>query len=343
MGHLLQLRIGHWTKTDEGVWMFVADPGDVEHYIVAKTNEHIDSLKRLVQEEFSIQVGTPMVLTYQLPQSMQLTHGPTSTPHTLLTSGDVEMMMSVQEWTNEVQLCVTHGSLRVAKYQFLCRSPFTFGDETYLAEGITEEQHLSSINALVGDDEIDCNRLMLQEIFTEENLVIVYHFSMEVDKARRTLDLNRRPTNEVETEGLGGIETHSHHAPSPGYVNTSSCGFNDDVHIIEDPCEFSHGWEGMNFGPNFWEPNTAHGSTKEDPVNLASGTSDNIINLADQLNIDDDACPINEYTIVDLDGSSTGSTENSPPIRRGLTLSDPINIATFGGHYGSRDGDHSGA
>lgn len=104
------------------------------------------------------------------------------------------------------------------------------------------------------------------------------------------------------------VETHSHHAPSPRYVNPSPCGFTDDVHINADPCEFSQGWEGMNFGPDFWEPNTSHGSTEEDPVNLASGTSDNIINLADQLNVDDDACPINEYTIVDLDGSSTGST-----------------------------------
>ena len=67
-------------------------------------------------------------------------------PITLLTSEDIEIMMSVKEWKNEVVTCVTYGAVNIAKYQFLCRTPFTIGDTTYLGDGISEEEHCSMIN-----------------------------------------------------------------------------------------------------------------------------------------------------------------------------------------------------
>ncbi|KAF2549258.1 hypothetical protein F2Q70_00021280 [Brassica cretica] len=67
-------------------------------------------------------------------------------PHTILTDENVEFLMSIQEWKNEGFVCVTAGPLGVAKYNFLCRYPFTIGDITYLAEGITEEEHFAVIN-----------------------------------------------------------------------------------------------------------------------------------------------------------------------------------------------------
>lgn len=56
------------------------------------------------------------------------------------------MMMSVQEWTQEMVICVTYGGYNVVKYQFLCRTPFTIGNKTYLSDGETEEHHLAAIN-----------------------------------------------------------------------------------------------------------------------------------------------------------------------------------------------------
>lgn len=40
---------------------------------------------------------------------------------------------------------VTSGPELVAKYHFLCRTPFKIGDQSFLGEGITEEQHHQAI------------------------------------------------------------------------------------------------------------------------------------------------------------------------------------------------------
>lgn len=131
------------------------------------------------------------------------------------------MMMSIQEWTNEVQLCVTYEALNIAKYRFMCRAPFTIGDTTYLDDGIIEEQNLAAINGesskpsgkmekiavqryrfqkcnvliffcedQVGDAEINCSGHVLREIFSEE-------------KTRSSFDLNVKPAAEV-----GGKDVH---------------------------------------------------------------------------------------------------------------------------------------
>lgn len=123
------------------------DRDDMELFILAKDNEEIQSLRRLVWEELCIAPTTPMLLTYKLPPCMIDPVGSKSKPTNVETSFDVEVMMSVDEWTNDVQLCVTHGALEVAKYQFLCRSLFTIGSRTYLSEGTTEEEHVEIINS----------------------------------------------------------------------------------------------------------------------------------------------------------------------------------------------------
>ncbi|KAF3495250.1 hypothetical protein DY000_02052799 [Brassica cretica] len=145
---------------------------------------------------------TPIVLTYLLPPTMLQPHGSTSAKTNDLTSENVEMMMSIQEWTNEVQLCVTYEALNIAKYRFMCRAPFTIGDTTYLDDGIIEEQNLAAINGesskpsgkmekiAVGDAEINCSGHVLREIFSEE-------------KARSSFDLNVKPAAEV-----GGKDVH---------------------------------------------------------------------------------------------------------------------------------------
>ena len=99
----------------------------------------------LVREELGIGEDTPMVLSYHLPPNMLLPYGSTSPPTNVLTPEEVELLLSVQEWTKEVELCVTFGAANVAKYQFLCREPFTIGDTTFLTERIIEEDHAAAI------------------------------------------------------------------------------------------------------------------------------------------------------------------------------------------------------
>lgn len=138
MGQLVNIRSGRWDKTEEGGWKFEREDSEVYHYIVARTNERIEKFTKLVRQQLRIGDLCPLVLTYQLPGCMFQDDPSAHAPITLLTSEDIEIMMSVKEWKNEVVTCVTYGALNIAKYQFLCRTPFTIRDTTYLGDGISE-------------------------------------------------------------------------------------------------------------------------------------------------------------------------------------------------------------
>lgn len=85
------------------------------------------------------------MLMYQLPCWMLVPGGEDAPPQSLISSGDVEVMMSIQEWNGYQVVCVLCGAQRVAKYGFLRRSPFNIGNMTFLGDGITEEQHMAAI------------------------------------------------------------------------------------------------------------------------------------------------------------------------------------------------------
>ncbi|CAF2107101.1 unnamed protein product [Brassica oleracea] len=91
--------------------------------------------------------------------------------HNILTNVHVKMMMSVHEWNIKAKLCVVFGPKDVAKYQFICRGPFTIGDRTFFADGVTEEQHMAAINDIIRDDEIRCSQRVFSEIFNKEKMM----------------------------------------------------------------------------------------------------------------------------------------------------------------------------
>ncbi|CAF1787108.1 unnamed protein product [Brassica oleracea var. botrytis] len=144
-GQLVRIKSGKWNKSAVGCWQFEGDLAEVEQYIVARTNENIDSFTCLIREELAIGPECPIALTYQLPDGMLHGIPSNSQPGNIVTSDDVEVVISVQEWTNEVQLCNTYGARNVAKYQFLCRTPFNIGDVKYLDGSVTEEEHFASL------------------------------------------------------------------------------------------------------------------------------------------------------------------------------------------------------
>lgn len=134
MGQLVRIRRGQWAKTDDGGWKFEPDASDVDQFIFSRSNEAIESFTKLVRE------------VYQLPRCMVKEDSSTNAPLTLSTSEDIEIMMSVKEWKNEVHICVTCGALNIAKFQFLCRTPFTIGDITYLTDGVKDDGHSTLTN-----------------------------------------------------------------------------------------------------------------------------------------------------------------------------------------------------
>ncbi|CAN7111890.1 unnamed protein product [Brassica rapa subsp. narinosa] len=145
MGQLIRVSSGDWTKGPDGIWRFEVAPSEEEHYILANRNDKIPGVMSLVREELGIGENTPMVLSYHLPRSLRPPVGCTAPPNYVLTTQDLRFLLTLQEWTKEVELCVTFGALNVAHYQFLRRESFTIGDRTFLSDGMTEEDTVAAI------------------------------------------------------------------------------------------------------------------------------------------------------------------------------------------------------
>lgn len=145
MARLVRVFKGQWFKSQEGVWKFEQDRTITGRDLLVANTERLEPLKDLVKGVFCLSRETPMVITFQLPQWMVEPDGATWPPHNLKTNADVDMMMSVHDWNVEPRLSVIYGAEDVATYQFRCRTPFTIGSYTFLAEGVTEEQHMARV------------------------------------------------------------------------------------------------------------------------------------------------------------------------------------------------------
>nr|VDC95559.1 unnamed protein product [Brassica rapa] len=154
---------------------------------------------------------TPVALTYQLPDWMLEPEGAKSPPITLLCDKDVEIMSTVSDYMYDPVLYVTSGPEQVAKYQFYCRSPFKIDETTYLKDGVTEEEHREAIRGsvnfpkhlifinyifndisnnvffllilqdLVGGHPIVCSHHILELMYNEPQLLLVYRVALEIE------------------------------------------------------------------------------------------------------------------------------------------------------------------
>lgn len=147
MARLVRVIKGQWSKSQQGVWRFEEDITVMTRDILVRRDEDVDSLQRQLRGLFNLEQQTPLVITFELPQWMLEPDGETCPPHNILTKADVELLMTVHEWNTEPKLCVVFGPQDVAKYKYTCRSPFTIGRMNFLGEGVTEEEHLATINS----------------------------------------------------------------------------------------------------------------------------------------------------------------------------------------------------
>ncbi|KAF2547917.1 hypothetical protein F2Q70_00019868 [Brassica cretica] len=155
MGRRVRILKGEWEKTEHGRWNFAQDPLELGVEIWASDNEAYEDVLGLVREGYNIRDQTPIILTYKLPQWMLFLGGEQSPPQTLLSSGDIEVMMSIREWDGDQIVSVT------------C--------DIYHHDGF------------------ECCLRVLKELFTEEQMVTVYRLSLEIAKARNTIDPNVPP------------------------------------------------------------------------------------------------------------------------------------------------------
>ncbi|CAN7127032.1 unnamed protein product [Brassica rapa subsp. narinosa] len=181
MGRVVRLVIGLWRKSPSGVWTFEETPNSQGEAVILHNTQSFDGLVEMICITLNLGILTPVALTYQLPEWMILPDGPTTPPITLLTDKDVELMASVMDYMADAVLYVTSGPELVAKYQFLCRTPFCIDDKTYLEAGITEEQHRQDIVDLVGGHPIVCSKHVLEIMFNEPQLLLVFRVALEIE------------------------------------------------------------------------------------------------------------------------------------------------------------------
>ncbi|CAN7008990.1 unnamed protein product [Brassica rapa subsp. trilocularis] len=181
MGRLVKLSLGLWTKNSNGDWSFEETSSYDGEAIVINNNETFDGLVELIRIRLNLGILTPVALTYQLPDWMIVPDGPKTPPITLSCDKDVEILTSVRDYMSEAVLYVTSGPELVARYEFLRRSPFTIGDTTYLEEGVSEAQHRQAILDLVGGHPIVCSKHILEIMFNEPQLLIVFRVALEIE------------------------------------------------------------------------------------------------------------------------------------------------------------------
>ncbi|KAH0868661.1 hypothetical protein HID58_075683 [Brassica napus] len=181
MGRLVKLVLGLWTKNSTGDWSFEVTSCYHGETIIINNNETFDSLVELIRIRLNLGILTPVALTYQLTDWMLVPDGTKTLPITLSCDKDVEILTSVRDYMSEAVLYVTSGPELVAKYEFLLRSPFTIGDTTYLEEGVSEAQHRQAILDLVGGHPIVCSKHILEIMFNEPQLLIVFHVALDIE------------------------------------------------------------------------------------------------------------------------------------------------------------------
>ncbi|CAN6851703.1 unnamed protein product [Brassica oleracea] len=129
---------------------------------------------------------------------MLVPDGPRTPPITLSCDKDVEILASVRDYMSEAVLYVTSGPELVARYQFFSRSPFSIGDTTYLEEGVTEAQHRQAILDLVGGHPIVCCKHILEIMFNEPQLLIVFRVALEIEMVYGMADDNGEAEDPAE-------------------------------------------------------------------------------------------------------------------------------------------------
>ncbi|XP_013695998.2 uncharacterized protein LOC106400140 [Brassica napus] len=181
MGWFVKLLLGLWSKSANGDWTFEETSSYHGETVIINKTDTFDGLVELIRIRLNLGILTPVALTYQLPNWMLVPDCSKVPPITLCNDKDVETMISARDYMSEPVLYVTSGPELVAKYQFYCRSPFTIDDKAYLEEGVTEEQHRQAIRDLVGGHPIVCSKHMLEIMFNEPQLLIVFRVALEIE------------------------------------------------------------------------------------------------------------------------------------------------------------------
>ncbi|KAH0926488.1 hypothetical protein HID58_018744 [Brassica napus] len=188
---------GAWRRDDDEHWSFHRKPSDLGYTVLVKPTEMVEDLECMIRERYKLKPETPMVMAYHPPDWMLEPVGTRTPPITLTTTSQVATMMSIRSWWSELKLCVSSGAENVVHYQFLTKTTFSIRGATFVFKGYEDKK-------LVASKEV------LEEIFTEQEVVPIYRAHFEIEKAKEEVRAaHGLPSTTTEAEGSGSSPSGS--------------------------------------------------------------------------------------------------------------------------------------
>ncbi|WZZ70621.1 hypothetical protein YC2023_081991 [Brassica napus] len=92
-------------------------------------------------------------------------------------------MLSVREWFTELVLVVTIGAESIARFHFNRRDNFVIGRKRFVVDGSQDEYARRECQRLVVGRRMTCNRSILEEIFNEQEMMVLHRVALEMDLA----------------------------------------------------------------------------------------------------------------------------------------------------------------
>ncbi|CAF1955306.1 unnamed protein product [Brassica oleracea var. botrytis] len=151
MGKLVRLWRGEWLNEGDGAWNFNADPTDFGFGAMIRHNETYESLLNVVRMRYVVGQGTLVLL--------------------------------VREWFTELVLVVTIGAESIARFHFNRRDNFVIGRKRFVVDGSQDEYARRECQRLVVGRRMTCNRSILEEIFNEQEMMVLHRVALEMDLA----------------------------------------------------------------------------------------------------------------------------------------------------------------
>ncbi|KAL0742545.1 hypothetical protein Bca4012_084058 [Brassica carinata] len=186
MGRVFRIWRGDWKKNSQQQWYFVPNHQDYGFTMYMDSPETLEVIDATVRENYMLGEATPIVITNGMPDWMFFPSGP-SLPVTIASTSDLVSLISWRPPFSEITLLVTFGAKNVAEFQFLSRSDFTIGSSTYVVGDAQDERARARYECLVLGERLLMSERVMNEIFGEQEMLILHRVALEMEYADRVL------------------------------------------------------------------------------------------------------------------------------------------------------------
>ncbi|RID77822.1 hypothetical protein BRARA_A00702 [Brassica rapa] len=200
MSKLVRLWRGIWNKDNDGAWNFHPDPTDFGFGAMIRQDETYEYLLGIVRARYVLGEGTPIVLSYQFPSWILGPLGRRSVPISVTTTADIPVMMSVREWFTELILVVTIGPESVARFHYNRRDNFVVGRKRFVVDSTQNAFTRREYERLVQGERMTCSRAILEELFNEEEMMVLHRVDLEMYMSDRVQEQAERRYEAVARE-----------------------------------------------------------------------------------------------------------------------------------------------